>query len=361
MSNEIELTKEQQDVYDNILNSIKLKQVTTMGGFAGTGKTSLIQKLIQKLPNWKVAAFTGKAANILRKKGIKDASTIHSAIYIPAIDFDGNILYNKDGTPIFILNPNIECDGFIIDEASMVPDDIQEDLKSFGLPIIYVGDHGQLPPIGTDNYLMKNPDFKLETIHRNAGEIAYFCEFIRRGYNLLAFKKYAKSAVFFSSRREAEQYWIEADQIICAFNKTRVDINKNIRKKLGFNPDWPQIDDKIMCLKNNKQAKLFNGMQGYIKAFDKKIKNKFTFQSDGIDYDIIFNPQQFNKEKVDGFGKKDDPMPMDYCYAATCHKCQGDEFDIGYILEQPCDLWDSIRWNYTAASRFKQKVVWIRN
>jgi exodeoxyribonuclease-5 len=327
--------------------------------FIVTHNTSLVQKLIEKLPNWKVAAFTGKAANVLRKKKIETASTIHSAIYVPKMDYDGNIILDRNGSPIFILNPTLECDGFIIDEASMVPEDIQKDLRSFNVPILYVGDHGQLPPIGTDNYLMKNPDFKLEKIHRNAGEIAMFCEFIRRGYKPSTFSKYAKNAVKFVTKKQAETKWKDADQIICGFNKTRVDINKNIRKQLGFTSNWPEINDKIMCLKNDNQAKLFNGMQGYVKFLSAKQKNKLTFESDGIQYDIVFDPDQFNKEKVENFGKKDDPMPMDYCYAATCHKCQGDEFEVGYVLEQQCQFWEAVRWAYTAASRFKKEVYWI--
>lgn len=327
--------------------------------FIVTHNTSLVQKLIEKLPNWKVAAFTGKAANVLRKKKIETASTIHSAIYVPKMDYDGNIILDKNGSPIFIINPTLECDGFIIDEASMVPEDIQKDLLSFNVPILYVGDHGQLPPIGTDNYLMKTPDFKLEKIHRNAGEIAIFCEFIRRGYKPSTFAKYAKKAVKFVNKKQAETKWKDADQIICGFNKTRVDINKNVRKQLGFTSNWPEINDKIMCLKNDNQAKLFNGMQGYVKFLSAKQKNKLTFESDGIQYDIVFDPDQFNKEKVENFGRKDDPMPMDYCYAATCHKCQGDEFDVGYVLEQQCQFWESVRWSYTAASRFKKEVYWI--
>lgn len=327
--------------------------------FIVTHNTSLVQKLIEKLPNWKVAAFTGKAANVLRKKGIETASTIHSAIYVPKMDYEGNIILDKNGSPIFVLNPTLECDGFIIDEASMVPEDIQKDLMYFNVPVLYVGDHGQLPPIGADNYLMKSPDFKLEKIHRNAGEIAMFCEYIRRGYKPSTFSKYAKKAVKFVTKKQAETKWKDADQIICGFNKTRVDINKNVRKQLGFTSNWPEINDKIMCLKNDNQAKLFNGMQGYVKFLSAKQKNKLTFESDGIQYDIVFDPDQFNKEKVENFGRKDDPMPMDYCYAATCHKCQGDEFDVGYVLEQQCQFWESVRWSYTAASRFKKEVYWI--
>ena len=43
-----------------------------------------------------------------------------------------------------------------------------EDLKSFGVPILAVGDHGQLPPVrGTFN-LMEKPDIRLTKIHRQA-------------------------------------------------------------------------------------------------------------------------------------------------------------------------------------------------
>ena len=354
-----ELTKEQNEVYDNILSSIKSQQITTLGGFAGTGKTTVVSHLINKLPNWKVAAFTGKASNVLRKKGVLDASTIHSTIYKPRTDEYGNVIVDKNGVPIFDLASSIECEGFIIDEASMVPEELQIDLKSFGIPVIYVGDHGQLPPIGKDNYLMQQPMFKLEKIHRNAGEIAMFCEYIRRGYSPRSFSQYSKGSVEFISRRQAEKQWKNADQIICAFNKTRVEINKNIRKQLGFEGNWPQIGDKIMCLKNNSQAKLFNGMQGIVKSFSYKHKNKFTFESDETLFDVFFDPSQFNKEKMEFIGSKDDPMPFDFCYCATCHKCQGDEFDLGYVLEQSCDLWEFKRWAYTAASRFKQKLYWV--
>ena len=58
------------------------KPIQTLGGYAGTGKSTVISHLIDILPNWKVCAFTGKAANVLRKKGVP-ATTIHSLIYKP--------------------------------------------------------------------------------------------------------------------------------------------------------------------------------------------------------------------------------------------------------------------------------------
>ena len=83
--------------------------------------------------------ISGKAANVLRKKGISNAATIHSLIYKPHLSF-GEVYWD--------LAESVPCSGFIVDEASMVSSDIFEDLQSFGIPIIFVGDHGQLEPSG---------------------------------------------------------------------------------------------------------------------------------------------------------------------------------------------------------------------
>src|SRR5262249_23627577 len=150
--------------------------VQTLGGFAGTGKTTLIRTLSKARPMFACAAYTGKAANVMKKKGLLGASTIHSLIYRPWKDEEGNTVWSLGG------KYELEgCEGFIIDEASMVSSEIDNDLRSFGLPIIYVGDHGQLEPIGGTKFNpMANPMYKLEEVHRNAGEIAHFAAHIRK-------------------------------------------------------------------------------------------------------------------------------------------------------------------------------------
>src|SRR3954466_2663054 len=51
-------------------------------GFAGTGKTTLARHIANGVDGEvKFAAFTGKAALVMRNKGCDDASTIHSLIY----------------------------------------------------------------------------------------------------------------------------------------------------------------------------------------------------------------------------------------------------------------------------------------
>jgi len=354
----MQLTTEQKNVITNTLKSIEQKQVTTVGGYAGTGKTTVIQHLVKVLPGWAVCAYTGKAANVLRKKKLEEASTIHSLIYVPEKDANGNIVIDPNGNPIFVLNPDLAAPGIIIDEASMVSKDLYDDLRSFNKPLIFVGDHGQLEPIGSDVNLMKTPDFKLEEIHRNAGEIAHFAEFIRKGYRPAAFEMRSQGKVRFITKREAEQHYSKVDQIICAFNKTRVEVNRKIRQDKGYTKNWPNQGEKVMCLRNHRLAGLFNGMQGTVDQLFQTPKNKMTFLSDNKHYDILFDPSQFNKEKYDFSMDRDDPNPFDFCYCITCHKSQGDEFDNVLVLEQKCDLWDHRRWAYTAASRAKLGLVW---
>ena len=112
-----------------------------------------------------VVAYTGKAASVLRSKGIDGARTIHSCIYRAE---------RKDGKLRFVLREKEEMQGiffFVIDEASMVGSGLFRDLQSFRLPIVAVGDPGQLEPVGAgDLNLMKDCDVVLHQIHRQAGE-----------------------------------------------------------------------------------------------------------------------------------------------------------------------------------------------
>lgn len=347
----MKLTQEQKHV---ILEVLKFnKDIQCVSGYAGTGKTTCIRHLIAALPNFAVCAFTGKAAQILRRKGIASASTIHSLIYKPIKDFEGNVF--------FALADSLDCEGIIIDEASMVSKEIYDDLCSFDLPMIFVGDHGQLEPVGQDVYLMKNPDFKLEEIHRNAGEIAHFAEFIRKGYRPAAFANKSPKNIKFIEKSKLVSAYKEADidQVICAFNKTRVGVNEDIRNILFMEGNWPYINEKVMCLRNNHAKGLFNGMQGIVKKVGKYPKNQMTFRAEEIDYNVSFDPSQFGKEKYDFSGDRDDPDPFDFAYCITCHKCQGDEWENIMVIEQKCDLWDHRRWCYTAASRAKESIRWI--
>ena len=349
----MELTDKQKLALYRVVTDIKEgKKQITLGGYAGTGKTTLINYLTKFYPNFGVCAYTGKAANVLRKKGISLASTIHSRIYKP---------HFEDGIVYFDLAPDPGCSGFIVDEASMVSEEIYDDMRSYELPIVFVGDHGQLEPIPADFNLMFDPDYKLEEIHRNAGIIARYAQHLRQGYNAFNFREEGSDVRFVSSI--TDELLVETNQVICAFNKTRVGINERIRNILGYSGIL-NVGERVMCLKNNRHQGLFNGMQGTVVNLYRGPRGRklMDFEFDGFVYTgIPYEENQFGKEKyeIKHGGGMETPNPFDYAYCITCHKAQGDEWEKVLVIEQKCQKWSHRRWAYTAASRAKLNLDWV--
>jgi exodeoxyribonuclease-5 len=369
------LTGEQQDVITALLKGLKEKKPQqTLGGYAGVGKSTVIQALKELLPTSSVCSFTGKAASVLRRKGM-ECGTIHSLIYQPKEDENGKVQ--------FILRLFLPCESVIVDEASMVGRSIYNDLLSFGLPIIFVGDHGQLEPVNSDFNLMKDPDLRLETVHRNAGEISRFAEWIRNGHDPVRFPCEETRQVEFVSKAEVKdrKLWSVSDQIICAYNRTRVAANARVRELQGRSTTKLTDGERIMCLRNCRSRGVYNGMQGVV-VHHEWLVDRYLVDLDSYGemlHDIPVHPDQFGQEKPPPFqaprvngeaknpgdeqgeqGRRDDRIPFDYSYCVTCHKAQGDEFDKVLVLEQVCPRWDHKRWAYTAASRAREKVYWVR-
>src|SRR6187551_2794652 len=134
-------------------------------GFAGTGKTTLARHVAEGVEGEvKFAAFTGKAALMMRNKGCDNASTIHSLIY--------RARESGEEQPSFELwddAPASKARLIIIDECSMVDSELGRDLLSFGVPLLVLGDPAQLPPIqGGGFFTEAEPDAMLTEVHRQA-------------------------------------------------------------------------------------------------------------------------------------------------------------------------------------------------
>ena len=102
-------------------------QVFRLFGWAGTGKSTLAVHLAQDVKSVKYAAFTGKAALVMRKRGCKGAQTIHSLIY--------TLVSEKEGEPRFVLDDESPAAGaeiFVIVDVSMVVEQLGKDLLSCG-------------------------------------------------------------------------------------------------------------------------------------------------------------------------------------------------------------------------------------
>lgn len=347
---DVDLTQEQRDAIEALVPCRSVVQ--TMGGFAGTGKTTVIKTLTNRLKYFAVCAFTGKAAQVLRRKGVM-ASTIHSLIYKPIEEPDGGVHFElKDSL-------EVEFDGVIVDEASMVSEPLHNDLKSFGVPLIYVGDHGQLPPVGSGSFnLMSNPGITLERIHRNAGEIARFAEHLRYGREAADWpERQGQVCVMTNDEFQSSDVIGPEDQIICAYNRTRVMFNHAVRDHLGRANDMlPQVGDRIMCLQNNRDFGLFNGMQGTVAEIDHK-KRRLTFASGDLSVRVPYVAEAFGAERTPD--RRPGSIPFDWCYCVTAHKAQGDEWDHVIVIEQRCQHWEHNRWAYTSASRAKNRLTWV--
>src|SRR3982074_777871 len=152
-------------------------------GYAGTGKTTLARHIAAGVDGEvKFAAFTGKAALVMRHKGAHGATTIHSLIY--------RARESGEETPTFELwddAPASKAKLIVIDECSMVDAELGRDLMSFGVPVLVLGDPAQLPPIQGGGYFTDaEPDAMLTEVHRQAQDdpIVRLSMLVREGHRL---------------------------------------------------------------------------------------------------------------------------------------------------------------------------------
>lgn len=242
-------------------------QVFRLFGAAGTGKTTIAQHLIAIARCPAVCAYTGRAAMILRVNGIENATTIHSLIYTPHRDeINGVITYVKRqelGT-----DENGEIDLIVVDECSFVDEPLGRDLESFGIKILVLGDPNQLPPVKGQGYFVNpeiKPDFLLTEIRRQALDNPI----IRLSQDVLLGKKlrpgsYGDSRVITRSEYrtrcdELVQAHLGANKVLVGTNRTRTGINNLARSLLGYEDDFPQAGEVLMCLKNNADLGFYNG------------------------------------------------------------------------------------------------------
>src|SRR5215469_18132242 len=234
-------------------NRRKLQQVFQINGLAGTGKTSIIPYIIDDLglnPERDVVfgTYTGKAALVLRKKGIL-CRTIHSLIY--------KLVKTDMGRPEWELN---ECSDvqsaklIVLDEVSMVDAELAADLLSFGKPVIVLGDHGQLPPVnGEAAFSPHNPDAVLTQIHRQAAEnpIIRIAHMARTG-QVIPYGEHGGAVLVVPQYQIETRQLLATDQVICGTNKTRFRLNNLMRSALGHETTLPTgPEEKVICLRNN--------------------------------------------------------------------------------------------------------------
>lgn len=346
-------------------------QVFRLFGYAGTGKTTLAKEIAEKVKGKVLyATFTGKAALVLRKKGCDGASTIHSLIYRTEID-------PETGIAEFKLNDEsdlAEAALLIVDEVSMVGEDLARDLLGFGTRILVLGDPAQLPPVKGEGYFINGePDVMLTEVHRQAQDnpIIRMSMDIRQG-KALQVGRHGNSLVTPSrslGRDRLGELVLGSDQLLCGLNRTRVSYNQRIRAMkglLGSSQPWhPTNGDRLICLRNDKDKHLFNGglwdAQRIEDLGDKLAINVNSLDEERDPLRVEVFKNFFNgTEQTIPWQEKRGTQEFTFGWAITCHKSQGSQWDNVIIFDESGAFRDAKRnWLYTAVTRAAEQVTVI--
>lgn len=389
----MELTKKQEQGLKIAIERYKNNEkYTCIAGYAGSGKSTLVKFIVAALniseDDVCYATFTGKAAQVLLKKGNKNVSTLHKLLY--------KSIPKPNGGFIRIPVPDVPYKVVIVDEVSMAPKTLMDLLFRYNTYVICLGDPFQLPPIDKkeDNHLLDHPHIFLDEIMRQAmdSEIIRLSMDIRNGNPIEYSNGNEVIIVPKASLNTGMMQW--ADQILCATNNTRVALNNQMRDLLERG-DAPEDGDKVICLKNywgciaENEDPLVNGTIGYIKnSFSSFVLlPKFLggnrldilqadfisdsgaeFSSLDMDKKMILTGQKCCDWKTEYKVNKNPktagiiPKEFTYGYAITTWKAQGSEWDKVLIIEEnfPFDREEHQRFLYTAITRASQKVVLVR-
>ena len=371
------------------------EKYTIISGYAGTGKSTLVRFIIDALDvapsKVAYATFTGKAAEVLRKKGNANAMTLHRLLY-DHFPREGGGFFRKP-------KKHLEYNIIVVDEISMVPQEMIELLFSHRCYVIGLGDPFQLPPICEEdnNRLLEKPHVFLDEIMRQAAE----SEIIQLSMDIRNYKPlklYKGNEVQVLSPKEVNTgMLLWADQILVATNLKRELCNKTIRQLLGYGEE-PEEGEKVVCLHNYWEDlseggdALVNGTIGILEAptvetitfprWTRTIKKnvKAITANIVVDNDIyscvnIDRKKLMTEEKsldwrdeykLSGLKYKiGDLVPKEfvYAYAITCHKAQGSQWPKILVFEErfPFNKEEHARWLYTAVTRAEEKIVLIRN
>ena len=392
----MELTIKQQEGLDIAVQRYRDKEkYVVISGYAGTGKSTLVKFIIEALDvdedKVAYATFTGKAAEVLRKKGNKNAMTLHRLLYDSRPRQGGG----------FIRIPKLKLDYniIVVDECSMVPKSMIDMLLKHKVYVIFLGDPGQLPMIDKNEShdLLDHPHIFLDEIMRQAAEseIIQLTMKIRNGDSIPYMSGQEVQVIPKDKLVTGHLLW--ADTILSATNAVRHNVNNQMRELLGYkgvlNPGekvickrnyWEDLNDEGDALVNGTIGTVDNIFDSYINIpayirndrhhiptimadFKPDGENSFlgvsidkdflTSETPCVDWRVSYRIGQLRNRLGDIL-----PRQITYGYALTCHAAQGSEWEKVLVLEEsfPFERDEHKRWLYTAATRASEKLVLLR-
>jgi exodeoxyribonuclease-5 len=379
-----------------------------LAGFAGTGKTTIMQRAIKQLglntSNVALCAYTAKASKVLEKRaglGEGTGRTIHSLIYYYRTDkqlqelrerikkLDANdptrawlieVLKDlQDSSKEFILKPREELAHLsliVADECSMIGERMYNDLLRFKIPILLVGDSGQLPPIKNREKSvcdLVRKDFELVEIVRNDDEIVKYANAVRTG-EALPFIPFGNKFARIQRDSVTKEMMNSADVVLCFKNATRRNINREFRRIRSLTTVLPQKDEVVVCRQNNAVKGVFRGMTYTLledaRPIDDETIDLVLLDDNKNEYEIEADCSMFKAYADEKLAKEiDDNVytfkrwtpPFDFGYAMTVHSSQGSEWDKVVVwndyLSFKRDTKEYDSWLYTAITRAAAQVT----
>jgi len=371
-----------------------------LSGYAGTGKTTLMQFLIEEIGanNITCATVTGKAMNVLKRKVGDEVNTrtIHNLLYKPVgspayrnllhlirttskddPQYEGLIkryrkMAGKDDVGFDIKEESDDdAEILIIDEASMLSERMFNDLRELNKPLLLVGDDMQLPPVAAKSiFETLGVDSRLTEVHRQAldNPILRLATAIREGD--------ADTVNNWKRHRFDIGMAARAGKVLCYTNRTRHNINRMLRKKHGFESEFPVKGDTLICTRNARGYAWVNGAEcealsdfqqdgGPIGEMEVAYEGSDRGPVDAYIHDCVKNYRDCPELAMSWDELPREARCFDYGYAITVHKAQGSEWDNVLLYDdakwvaKKNGMAARQRWLYTAVTRAKENLAWV--
>lgn len=421
----VELTAHQEERCSQLLEKLKHGHtLLALRGLAGTGKSTVIPFLRARIEQWglpcRIGAPTHRAASILRTKGIEDAETIHGLClqpqwtpeYLAALDWCSVASQTKEGgdlpsmpsllaiycpessradvharackyTGTKVLasvgirimehlkgyGPKAPQPGvLLVDEGSMVGEELLSLAQQVYRRIVLIGDHGQLQPVKDVAVLEHMDGVELVDIHRQAAaspivRIAYGA---RNGEAIWrhTMTDYAPDIVAY--RSIAASTFLRSPLLVWR-NATRIAMTHAIRVRLGYSTSALHIGEPLICRSTEKDlraAGLYNNAQFRVHALHSAREVMLIDDTTGAQVDF---PVRVHMEESDGDAVHPDAVVFRYGYAITAHTAQGGEWDHAYVHVPDVEVYSRMgglntelpRWLYTVCTRAKTHLGFL--
>ena len=424
------MSSDQEKAFDGILLWAQRSppgSMATLAGYAGCGKSWLVAELgrewqrtgldvVYVAPTGKAALVAGK---MLAAAGIDAVSTtIHSAFLRPVEDDEVEVIDGveqpKEKREVrWAMRDRVDGDPhlIVVDEASMLTADVLRAAQSTcpTSRFLFVGDHFQLPAIGQSAGVMDEPDWRLETIMRQAdGSPIIHAAHLIRTESIQSMLKYARglsgslsgsAPLLVESQRLDDNglhnavSWTydlgwDDGMIVVAKNATRMRVNRaarSIMREDGSDDAAPYFGDTMMCEMNTPALGMVNGERFRVSGFGAEAPGYLSIMpgsrtrldcidiADRADYHShIRKARAFAKDiEKKGGDPRDFPfcdsardLSVSYGYALTCHKAQGSQAK-RVVVALGDKTWgstdDTRRWAYTAMTRASESVRIVGN